>query len=238
MISERKFASSHSAFWQRALPFADHFVRRSNLRSMRSGRRVTAFARIERRAFVAELAFRQVCSNISNGCLLKAIGRPSEAVISETIEYFNRFEDRPNAESGPSNLEASESTRLAEEFVEFLVTQSWTESLAFRPAFPGCGFLGGCEGDLLFQDTLIEIKTVERQFRVVDFRQVLTYLTLNWASRGPEIRQVAIVNPRRGRWSRVAVPDLCMELSGRSDTDLFEDIVAYVSADEEANGTT
>jgi len=189
---------------------------------------------VERRSLVGELAFGVFCANIKGGRLSrKRIGTLDEKVISDTISYLLRFEDWSLEEAGPNPAELRESKELAQRLAEFFLRQSWIQGLVPRPALPGCGFLLACEGDVLVKNILVEVKTVERAFRIVDFRQVLTYLALNWASRSFSIEQVALLNPRRGRLILQTVSDLCFELSGRSATDLFEEIMLYVSADEE-----
>lgn len=71
--------------------------------------------------------------------------------------------------------------------------------LIFDPSFDGLGFLNSAEGDILFGDSLIEVKAGYRNFSVNDIRQLLVYLTLNHYSRSPhEINKVELYNPRMG----------------------------------------
>jgi hypothetical protein len=170
LISERKFAASHSGFWQDILPFSETFVRRSNLRSIQIAKPMTPNEEVERRSLVGELAFRVFCANIKGGRLSrKRIGTLDEKVISDTISYLLRFEDWSLEEAGPNPAELRESKELAQRLAEFFLRQSWIQGLVPRPALPGCGFLLACEGDVLVKNILVEVKTVERAFRIVDF---------------------------------------------------------------------
>ena len=80
--------------------------------------------------------------------------------------------------------------------------------------------------------TLFEVKTVDRSFRGVDLRQLLTYAALNFASREREISTLGLVNPRRGVFFEMPVGDLCLDIAGRSSESLFAMIIQVLSSGE------
>ncbi|MGI2030331.1 hypothetical protein [Endozoicomonas acroporae] len=78
------------------------------------------------------------------------------------------------------------------------------------PSLPGCGFINPAKGDLINQRTLIEIKSGERKFSVIDLRQILTYCTLNHFSESPyNIKFIELYNPRMGISYRDNIDNLC-----------------------------
>jgi hypothetical protein len=234
LINERKFASAFSGFWREALPFAEAFVRRANLASMRSGPPVQPTCALNRRALVGELAFRSLCEQIASGTLRAKDRAPTAALLADTALYMHYFEEWPNDVTLPDAGEVAEAQVIARSLAALCRSQGWTTGLLCRPPFPGCGIVQACEADIIVGELLLEVKVVDRGFRAVDFRQVLTYLALGHAAQRYGLRQIAIVNPRRGRWFRISVADLCLRLSGGSETDLLGRIASYVSSVDEA----
>src|SRR6266404_7727905 len=87
-------------------------------------------------------------------------------------------------------------------------------AMIVSPLFPGCGFVDESEGDLLVGNTLYEIKSADRNFRLVDFRQILVYLALNTSARTYDIHNVGLINPRTGVYFEIKVDEFARSLSG------------------------
>lgn len=98
------------------------------------------------------------------------------------------------------------------------------------PRFPGCGFVDESQGDILVGNTLYEIKSAARTFRLVDFRQLLVYLALNISSQTYEISNIGLFNPRTGDYVEIAVQEFAQSISGKHATELFAEIVAFLSS--------
>ena len=99
-----------------------------------------------------------------------------------------------------------------------------------RPIFYGCGFIDTSEGDVIFGDTLYEVKTVERTFRSSDVRQVLTYAALNSGSGQYSISRFGLFNPRRGNYCELDLDDVCVGISGRPAQELFSIVIETISS--------
>jgi hypothetical protein len=98
----------------------------------------------------------------------------------------------------------------------------------FSPAVPGCGVVDEAEADIRSNSTLIEVKTVNRPFRSSDFRQVLTYAAMYYAS-SVEINAVTILNPRLGDVASSTLEDIAVGVSGRSKVELMQEIVSFMT---------
>jgi hypothetical protein len=104
-------------------------------------------------------------------------------------------------------------------------------AVKFWPVFKGCGQLDACRADIISGCNLIEVKAGERNFKITDVRQVITYLSLNFNSGQYPIMEIALVNPRTGLKFECGV-DMLIELSsGRKAVDVFSDIIEFISAE-------
>jgi hypothetical protein len=126
--------------------------------------------------------------------------------------------------------EIEESEELA--YSLFLYFQNTDlNSLIFWPSFIGCGRLNSCKGDIVLENKLIEVKAGERHFRLIDVRQVITYLALNFCSKKYKLQDIALLNPRTGLVFETSVSILIESCSGRRPVDVFSDIVDFVSTE-------
>ena len=89
--------------------------------------------------------------------------------------------------------------------------------------------MDACNGDLLLDDVLCEVKAGTSKFRGRDLRQVLTYVALNFAAEGFPITSICLVNPRTGVWFREDLDRLSMQLAGASSNEVLSEIIRYVS---------
>lgn len=118
---------------------------------------------------------------------------------------------------------------IGDEFGEGDMVQRRKVTMTVSPHFPGCGFVDESEGDLLIGNTLYEIKSADRNFRLVDFRQVLVYLALNTSARTYDIRSVGLINPRTGDYFEIKVDEFARSISGKHSTELFSEVISFVS---------
>lgn len=94
------------------------------------------------------------------------------------------------------------------------------------------GLLGGADGDLIMDDTLIEIK-VESSFKyaVRHLRQLIGYWILSCLTPGflPQINRLGIWNPRYCRRVYITVEDICRAMDMRAFTERFIDVLRQPS---------
>ena len=101
-----------------------------------------------------------------------------------------------------------------------------------RPVFLGCGYIETSEADLICNGTFYEIKTVNRHFRGVDVRQVITYCALNFASKQFFIQNIGLFNPRSGLICDINMDEVCRGIAGVTSDELFATIIETVSSGE------
>jgi hypothetical protein len=234
MISERKFVSSHSSFWRAVLPLGDAFTRTVN-RNLRlfAGPYPSLFPS-SRNAAISELGFR-IFSGVSHAILS---GVPEEAVdaplvislADQTRDYIESLEGALPART-ITREERREALELARRLARFFAHNESGRMLITRPSFAGCGILHDTEGDVLAGTVLYEIKNVDRDFRLVDLRQLLTYAALNSAAPAYEIDGVALLNVRSGKYFRIGLNNLSLAVAGFPAAKLLSEVINYLSAE-------
>ncbi len=229
MISEHKLASAYSSFWRITLPFSEAFTRRMNLATKPFAQRYELGVPSERVALVSEMSFRFLGRALSGSA---DIDRSSiEDAAQEAWLYISRFPDSGSL-SSPTDTEITEALTLSGRLERFFRTEGAGEPpLIVSPLFRGCGLVDNCAGDMLVGTTLYEIKNVDRNFRIVDVRQLLVYCALNAEKPRYTIDSVGLVNGRSGRFYRVGLELLALDLAGSSAADLFADVVTFISSE-------
>jgi hypothetical protein len=142
------------------------------------------------------------------------LARSEDAVIREPI----------------SNGEIAEAREIASSLSLFF-SQHNEDSLMFWPEFPGCGMIHQCKGDILQGRRLVEVKAGDRTFRLTDLRQVLTYCCLDFASKKYGLREVLLINPRRGLFYKTSINNLITECSGTTAVDFFSNMIEFISVE-------
>ena len=234
MISERKFVSSHSSFWRAVLPLGDAFIRTIN-RNLRvfSGTYSSIFPS-SRNAAISELGFRifsEVNHTILSGVLGKAVDAPIVLALARETETYIQHLDRTEGVREITHEERLEALVIARRLSGFFASYEPGQVLVSRPSFAGCGILHDSEGDVLAGSILYEIKNVDRDFRLVDLRQLLTYAALNSAAPRYDIDAVALLNVRTGRYFRIGLNNLSLAVAGFSAAQLLSEIINYLAAD-------
>lgn len=234
VITEKRFASSHHAFWRELLPLGEHYIREVNQKLARFEEPLASASLPKYHGVVNELAFRLFIRTATENVSLADL---TDTVIltelSHTIRFIEAFRQH-----GRGSLPSLEKDEIAEALVLVRRLSAFFQRgsdapLVAQPVFAGCGWLSECQGDVLSSDTLYEIKAGARPFRMLDVKQVLVYCALNFASKCYNIRDVCLLNPREGTYFSETLNRLCELISGRSAVDVLGEIVEYVS---EANG--
>lgn len=226
MIDVVGFAQYHSAFWMDQTPTSEHFVRRLNIEY--AERWIAPLEKPTeqiRSAFVAELAFSCACAKLD--------GLKQTDLVSYVMEESKRriapfLDDKTILDKELSPDETDQIMQL--EWILLSFFEYKKTDIITRPLFRGCGYIDSSEGDILYGDCLFEVKAVERPFRSVDIRQLITYSALNHASQQYVINNIGLFNPRRGLYFTMPIDEVCHEVSGRSSQDLFERIVHAISS--------
>jgi hypothetical protein len=230
MISERKFSSSYSSFWNQLLPIADSFVRRLNLECERFAEPIESAITVDRdrRAVINELGFRLFKEKAISG----EISSDKLISIEQNVRaYIERLAPRVNKLTALSKAELIESEKLAASLSLYFDKPDFS-TIQFWPLFKGCGQLDACKADIIYDTKLIEVKAGARHFRITDIRQIITYLALNFYSQQYQLANIALVNPRTGKEYECTIDTLIESCSGRKPVDIFSDVIDFVSTEE------
>jgi hypothetical protein len=234
VITEKRFASSHHAFWRELLPMGEHYIREVNQQLARFEEPLASASMPKFHGIVNELAFRLFIRATTENLPFAQLTDPViSSEISQTVRFIESFRQHGRGPlPPPGQVEIEEALLLVRRLHAFFQKGS-DAPLLVQPAFPGCGWLSECQGDVLSSGTLYEIKAGARAFRMLDVKQVLVYCALNFASKRHNIRDVCLLNPREGMYFSETLNRLCELIAGRSAVDVLGEIVEYVS---EANG--
>lgn len=225
MTSEVKFSTGYTSIWREITPLSDGFWTVENMLTHRVAAPIANRAPKELRGIVNELAF-IAFSKLSNS--EKRVSR--EEVLKSLIEstpeavrYVNRLNPSEVVDVAAIDETCTRESMLIT--LRLLAFFPLGKSKIIRPKFQGCGFINACEGDVIFNNHLFEIKAGDRTFRVSDLRQLLTYAALAHASGNLEFSRIGLFNPRTGlSWSK-SIDDVCLSISGLRSNDVLPKIV-------------
>lgn len=231
MISEKQFIFSYNFFWKSLLPTSSLFLRKINENLYdRKYENLESFIIGRRRSFLSYVSFQTFTKALKQEIELGDY--PYEKYQHQEniyIQQFSELEDNDPEIKAPLEIkEYYEMMILADRLYRYFTKITKASAMA-NPSFKGCGFLNNCYGDIIVDQTLYEIKMVNRNFRLQDCKQVLTYCALNSVSRQYLINNVALFNPRSGKLAIFNINDFCLMLSGKSSTFLFGEIIEFIS---------
>lgn len=221
MISETSFSRGYSSFWLEHTPWLSDFVS-----SINQG--------IVERVFIPlgdidDPKFRSA-NNVIAFTLFKnkySYGINNINDSFEEAEMVLKYYPRNGLDKYQLNkVNKSAINKLCDRLLKFYSKKS----LVFNPKFAGCGILENCEGDVHFDNTLVEVKAGDRGFSPIDVRQLIVYSALNWLSSKPySILEIELFNPRQGLFWNENIEDLILTVSSLPMEDLFDSMGKYLS---------
>lgn len=241
MIGEHDIAGGFSSFWAEVLPLLTpscvtvfNRTRGDYLRGCRPVDRELGISNADLRwpDLLAEVAFdifktsveRQVAfaDVLATPELYEAAWRVGEASIS--LHRNLQPQDPP-----PQNeLSHRYLLSLGRRYDALRALHSF-EHAEFFPRVRGCGVLGACEADLSLGTTLVEVKTVDRNFNSKDIKQVIVYLSLDYLSGVNRWRDVMLFNPRRSFLASFSPNDFIEYISaGKRAAQVYQEIEGFL----------
>ncbi|NRT72061.1 hypothetical protein [Clostridium beijerinckii] len=234
MINEKQFVESFNSYWKSILPLSKFFLKEVNRRYTKSDNNFLESNIVgRRRSFLSEIAFKLLKESYELNYDIyenQNVYLRLDLIEKKCKELFKIYEKDENGLTEKLNdNEISEILTLAKRMKVFLNNNYTIENLVISPKFIGCGFVETCYGDILINDTLLEVKMVNRNFQLNDFKQVITYCALNSVSNTYDIKNIGIYNPRKGRHVIYELNDLCLNISGKTSLVLLGEIIDLIS---------
>lgn len=206
--------SRQASLWRSVTPMIEHVTRLFNAGASVLGSPVRSNASPDRNALIAETAYRLM----ANTTRREEVDRTQ---IEESARNF--ILSLPAGESATAPLRSHEWTEvdlLASNLGRLVATRP---GISFEYDVDGCGVVTRSKLDALAGDEVVEVKTVQRQFRSADVRQALTYATLLQIQH-VDVEQLTLVNPREARVSTMPMVAVAATASGLSTVELVEEI--------------
>jgi hypothetical protein len=236
MISEHKFVTSFTSAWREVMPLGDNYWRKQNLLLLPKQPVVKNVVAPSIRGLVNELAFMSFCevldSTASRKLLLpnsndidKRIATAVTNCVPKAVSYISRlpFSNEVSiADVGPDCT--AEAQYLVRSLFKFFPLSG---AYLLRPEFSGCGLLSACEGDLISDGCLYEIKAGDRPFRISDIRQLLVYAALAYAKDSLNFDRIGLCNPRKGLIWVKSLDSVCQSVSGQRTSDVLSNLILH-----------
>lgn len=233
MISEHKLANQYTSLWRELMPMGDRYWRNQNSFLESFSPPIAGTGKKELHGVVNELAFMVFCRmhELDHQPKPDVSLRISRELANDAIKYISRFSR--NDASKPKRLSPKalgEAAALAiQQYRFFSFSLAVNSPYITRPKFHGCGELSNCEGDVLTDDTLFEVKAGERTFRITDLRQLLIYSALAHASGNLTFSKIGLLNPRTGTFWVRDLNTVCRATSGLRAPDVFQALIDSIS---------
>jgi hypothetical protein len=235
VTSETAFASQYTSAWRSLAPSMEDFVRRQNMDgySRLLPPLPTSAAAPERRGVINEAAF-IAFAKIAH-LPRPDVGRTIVALMDDAFASAHSYVTDNVSWSAPAAdvtlAEKREATAIAGRLYAFFARRSDGTTLTVAPTFPGSGLISACTGDVLIgTDVLYEVKSGDRPYRSVDYRQLAIYMALDFATRGKPFECIGVINPRRGTSVEVATEEFAREVAGQSAVSLCHSLIEAFSA--------
>lgn len=236
MISEVTFSKKFTAFWNQILPNSKNYIRLINAGLIE--RVYEPFAPARRKCNVAlinVLSFELLKAVVSRKLTIDDVSRKGffnsneyNVIFNYSINFLSRFSYGNDLELPLDNDEIHEVIVLYKAMHTRYVANS--KIIIVEPKFAGCGFINESHGDIYCENTLIELKSGERNFSVMDLRQILTYCTLNYYKLDALcINKIELFNPRMGIAYSENIEEFCQNLSALSSQELFSEIQKFIT---------
>ena len=236
MISERRLATDFSSFWRTILPLSDAFTRQTNSQLQRFVSPLPGTSPAERSGLISELGFRYFAAVHAGHLLAESTelepDEVREQIEAEAVAYIARLPGHASYASAPNNTERDEAKLIADRLQLFFNLYEQHVDLSVEPEFPGCGIVDRCCGDIKAGKTLYEIKNVGRDFRALDWRQLLVYCCLANVASEQAITMIGLINARHGTFARLTLDQVSLGLAGIASAELLAQIVYFISTEQ------
>jgi hypothetical protein len=230
MISERDIAEKFNVVWNQHFPMlTSNFTKVFNETQIKKINSVSIpIVENIRYDLISESAFNLaeiLCNNNQTPEIYLSNEENLEVLIKKTAKgiWKNGNYTKENLKLIDSEFE--EIVNISSNIIEFINSHK-SDKIEFKPKLKGYGFIPDLIADLSIDDTLFEIKSVSRNFKSSDLKQLFIYLALQQVSHGNNWVFAGLYNPRRGTYCKFNVKRLVYTLSGgKSPNEAFENLL-------------
>lgn len=236
MITERDIAEKFSVIWKQNFPMlTPDFMRVFNeVQVSTINSNAIPIKENVRYDIVAELAF-NLSEKVSNQEIsLNELERNApffKGLVTETAKTIWKSGNYTESDLNFSTVEFEEAVAICENILEF-IEKVKVNNFVFKPKLIGFGPVPDLVADLSVDDSLYEIKTVNRTFRSSDLKQLFIYLALKQMSGETNWKFGGLYNPRKGVYCKFNIKGLVYNLSGgKSSNESFENLLNSLTRD-------
>jgi len=236
MITERDIAEKFSVIWKQHFPLlTSNFMRVFNESQVKQINKFPIpIKKNIRYDLVSEAAFilsDKLIENdstakefLSNKAYLLTLVTQTASIIWESGNYTKK-------DLVLSKIEIEEITLISKNIFEFIKINK-KESVQFMPTLKGYGIIPDLEADISIDDTLYEVKTVNRNFKSSDLKQLFIYLALRQVSDNTIWNYAGLYNPRKGTYCKFNIKSMVNNLTGGlSPNETFENLLNSLDRD-------
>jgi hypothetical protein len=211
----------------------EEFVRRRNMDGYsREWSPIPSSSATDRRGVVNEAGFLlfSAIAHSPAGEAGSALKEQIPEAFAAAYTYVTGAGDRSDVPEF-SVSEKREAVVIAGRLFNFFCPYRDALGMTVSPRFKGSGIISGCVGDVMIgENRLYEVKSGDRAFRSVDYRQLAVYAALRFAETGTPLESIGVLNPRRGTLVEVKTEIFATEISGQSAVSLCQSLIEAFSS--------
>lgn len=230
MINERNLAEKFHSIWKMNFPLLNsNYMRLFNEEQVYDIEQpVIDTLDNVRYDLVSECAFNIVSNSYDKTSIDNIINEDDELakIVKATAKSIWLSGNFTENELKLSLLEVEQVRKISKN-LEAFIRRDNPIKVVFRPELRGYGFIPDLEADLSIDDTLYEIKTVKRNFKTSDLKQLIIYLALQQVnSESKSWEYAGLYNPRKGKYCRFKVSTFISNITGgKTPNEAFYDFL-------------
>lgn len=232
MITERDIAEKFSVIWKQHFPMlTPNYMRVFNEAQILPINTNPIPKKDDvRYDLISELAFNLSYKSYNEGIDINNFQQQDSAVVElvkETARAIWKSGNYSDSDLNLSEIEFEEAILISKNTIEF-IEKIKQQQIQFKPTLKGFGSVPDLIADISIDDSLFEVKTVNRNFRSSDLKQLFIYLALRQVENRTNWIYGGLYNPRRGVYCKFNIKNLS---GGKSTNEAFENLLNSLSRD-------
>lgn len=236
MITERDIAEKFSVIWKQHFPLlTSNFMRVFNESQVKQLNRIPIPIKENiRYDLVSEAAFILSDKLIESNSTAKEFLSNKDnslTLVTQTASVIWKSGNYTKEDLVLNKIEIEEILLISKNIFEFIKINK-KKSVQFKPTLKGYGIIPDLEADISIDDTLYEVKTVNRNFKSSDLKQLFIYLALSQVSDNTIWNYAGLYNPRKGTYCKFNIKSMVNNLTGGlSPNETFENLLNSLDRD-------